>query len=480
MNLDDWMNRKRGKGMSVEVEVDVWADDFMDRKPSSDFLTTYILANDIKVLNVNSPWGAGKSFFLERWRAELSKEHVCVFFNAWETDYSAEPLLALITCIEQQTKDELDVTASVAGRRVVNLGASILRKAAPLIAKGLVRKYVGVELEDLIGEGSSDDASDAAGSLVASLIEDQARTTKQVEDFKAAVVDRLGTAAENNDLKKPAFIFIDELDRCRPTYAIELLERIKHFFELEGCRFIIASDSKQLAHSIRAVYGQGFSSERYLNRFFDAEFNLDNSDIFSMVHRCLPEIASVNLGLNIKGRVGRRDFRNVDAVETKKHTVTTMMQGFTENQLILVGLCRYFSVELRELTNYVKQIKSAADTIGGNVQFFWLAYLVFFKASKAEEYNGLKSPDKWNESVESFDVSLGKLVTFSFSTELSSVKDMALFYLKMLNADQNELRNMTSNLPAWRSNVYYSLINDDGVNFLRKYSDVVELAHRLK
>lgn len=466
--------------VEVEVEVDVWADDFMDRKPSSDFLKTYILANDIKVLNVNSPWGAGKSFFLERWRAELSKEHVCVFFNAWETDYSAEPLLALITCIEQQTKDELDVTASVAGKRAVDLGASILRKAAPLIAKGLVRKYVGVELDDLIGEGSADDASDAAGSLVASLIEDQAKTTKQVEDFKSAVAERLSAAADNNNLKKPAFIFIDELDRCRPTYAIELLERIKHFFELEGCKFIIASDSKQLAHSIRAVYGQGFSSERYLNRFFDAEFNLDNSNIFSMVHRCLPDIESLRLDINISGRVGRHDFHSSDAVQAKKHTVTTMMEGFTENQLIIVGLCRYFNVELRELTNYIKQIKSAADTIGGSVQFFWLAYLVFFKASKAEEYYGLKSPDKWRDSIDAFDVSRGKLVTFSFSTELTSITEMALFYLTILNADQNEMRNMATDLSAWRSGVYYSLVNGTAISVLRKYTDVVELAHRLR
>lgn len=112
--------------------VDVWADDFMNRKPSSDFLTRYILANDhVKVLNVNSSWGSGKTFFLERWKAELSKKYVCVLFNAWETDYSAEPLLALVTCVEQQTKDKLDITASEAGRRAVDLGENILKKAVP-------------------------------------------------------------------------------------------------------------------------------------------------------------------------------------------------------------------------------------------------------------------------------------------------------------------------------------------------------------
>ena len=462
-------------------EVDVWADDFMERKPSCDFLTRYMLANEhVKVLNVNSPWGAGKTFFLERWKKELSKEHVCVLFNAWETDYSAEPLLALVTCIEQQTKDRLDITATEAGKRAVDISAGILKKAMPLIAKGLVRKYVGVDLDELIGEGTGDDAVEYAGDLVSSLIEDQAKTTKQVEDFKSAVVDRLTAAAEDNGLKKPAFIFIDELDRCRPTYAIELLERIKHFFELKGCRFIIASDSKQLAHSIRAVYGQGFSSEQYLNRFFDAEFNLDNSDIFTLVHRSLPDISSVSLQMNITGKVGRSPFSDDEVADVKKHTVTSSITGFTENQLIVVGLCKYFKVELRELSNYIKQIKSAADTIGGDIHFFWLAYLVFFKASKAEEYHDLKVPGKWHSAVESFDQTRGSMVTFSFSIELTSITEFALFYLTVLNSDRAELRRLSSQTNAWRSGVYYSLINGDGIDRLSKYRDVVELAHRLK
>lgn len=461
-------------------EVDVWDDDFMDRQPSSRFLTNYILANEhVKVLNVNSPWGAGKTFFLNRWRADLSKEHVCVLFNAWETDYSAEPLLALITCIEQQTKDKLDVTSTEAGRRAVDLGANILKKAAPLIAKGLVKKFVGVELDELLGTDGGDNAAEGAKDLVSSLIEDQSKTAKHVGEFKTAVVERLKTAAENNGLKAPAFIFIDELDRCRPTYAIELLERIKHFFELEDCRFVIASDSKQLAHSIRAVYGQGFSSERYLNRFFDAEFNLDNSDIFNMVHRCLPVIPTVALGVNVTGEVGRHRFDFDEVRYPQKNTVVTDIPEFTENQAIIVGLCKYFKVELRELTNYIKQIKSAADTIGGNVQFFWLAYLVFFKASKSDEYSDLWLSNKWRQAVESYDTAKADIVTFSFTTELVLVKDIALFYLTMLNSNGEELRALTNNIDGWRNSIYYSNINGDGIRNLRAYKDIVELAHRL-
>ncbi|WP_439821953.1 KAP family P-loop NTPase fold protein [Pseudomonas sp. HLG18] len=456
---------------------DVWADDFMGRKPSSEFLTTYILANPhVKVLNVNSPWGSGKSFFLERWKADLGKEHVCVLFNAWETDYAADPLVALITCIEQQIKDNLDVTATEAGRRAVDVGSDVLRKAVPLIAKGLIKKFVGVDFDDLLGEEGGENAADSVKDLVASLINDQSKTSRHVEEFKAAVIKRLEQAAENNNLSKPAFIFIDELDRCRPTYAIELLERIKHFFELEDCRFVIASDSKQLAHSIRAVYGQGFSSERYLNRFFDAEFNLDNSNIFNFVYGYLPEIKSVTLGVNVTGQVHGMYFSEVP-VHPQRNTVVTELEGFTENGLILVGLVKYFGVELRELTNYLKQIKSAADTIGGEIHFFWLAYLIFFKSSKAAEYADLWSADKGHVAIQRLnEKAVG--VTFSFTSELSNIKDMADFYLTILNANSQDLQQMR-NLTSWRNTVYYKGINAPERERLKIYKDVVELAHRL-
>lgn len=460
-------------------EVDVWAGDFMNRKPSSEFLTKYILANDhVKVLNVNSPWGSGKSFFLERWKAALSQDHVCVLFNAWETDYSAEPLLALITCIEQQTKDDLDVTSSEAGRRVVDLSTNIIKKAAPLIAKGLVRKYVGVDLDDLFGEKGGDDAVDTAGDLVSSLIEDQSKTTKHVEEFKAALIERLANAADNSGLKKPAFIFIDELDRCRPTYAIELLERIKHFFELEGCRFIIASDSKQLAHSIRAVYGQGFSSEQYLNRFFDAEFSLTNGDVFDLVRNCLPEINSAPMGVNITGEVVENMFDRDPVVRAQKNTIVCGLKGFTENQLVIVGLARYFKVELRELTNYIKQIKSAADTIGEEVQFFWLAYLVFFKASRADEYSDLWADEKGKAAVTRFEREKSSLVTFSFTRKLCAPADIALLYLDMLSFGLAQFQRMNTDLASWKKEIFYSAGKD--LDRLRTYKDVVELAYRLK
>jgi len=454
----------------------IWGDDMMDRKPSSEFLTSYLLANDhVHVLNVNSPWGAGKSFFLKRWAESLSERHVCVSFNAWETDYSTEPLVALVTCIEQQTADPLQLDATKAGKTLIAASSTLIKKATPLILKGLVRKVSGVELDEIFGEGGEE----AATSIVESLIKEQAETARNVEGFKSEVLKRLAAAAENRNKSAPAFIFIDELDRCRPTYAIELLERVKHFFELADCRFIIASDSEQLAHSIRAVYGEGFSSEKYLNRFFDAEFRLDNTDLFKIVSLNLPEIPSVSLGLNVSGDISNRRYNpgGKEPVYPRANTVTCNTSGFTENALVVVALSKYFRVELREMINYFKQLKSAADSLGGQVNFFWLAFLIFAKSTRPHLYQSLFSDGKSYDALKKMNES-ANVVTLSFTTSLVEISDMAQFYLRIIASEKEELHKMSNSVTGWEDKVYYSVINE--LPKLHSYKNVVELAHRLK
>jgi predicted KAP-like P-loop ATPase len=73
-------------------------------------------------------------------------------------------------------------------------------------------------------------------------------------------------------------IFIDELDRCRPLYAIECLERIKHIFGIKRLIFVLSIDKKNLAKSIQSQYGN-IDTNNYLRRFIDLEFDLKNPSI---------------------------------------------------------------------------------------------------------------------------------------------------------------------------------------------------------
>ena len=89
-------------------------------------------------------------------------------------------------------------------------------------------------------------------------------------ELKKKLKDSITKLAEG----KKIIFFIDELDRCRPLYAIELLETIKHLFDVKNCIFILAWDKVQLSESIKTVYGIGMDSNGYLRRFIDLDYQL--------------------------------------------------------------------------------------------------------------------------------------------------------------------------------------------------------------
>ena len=75
-------------------------------------------------------------------------------------------------------------------------------------------------------------------------------------------------------IDKKIIFFIDELDRCRPDYAIETLETIKHFFDESNIVFVLATDDNRLQSSVNSVYGSEIANEDYLHKFIDIKFNL--------------------------------------------------------------------------------------------------------------------------------------------------------------------------------------------------------------
>ena len=74
-------------------------------------------------------------------------------------------------------------------------------------------------------------------------------------------------------------IFIDELDRCRPTFAVELLEQIKHYFDNDKITFVFSTNIKQLQYTIKKYYGEAFEAKRYLDKFFDLTISLNEINV---------------------------------------------------------------------------------------------------------------------------------------------------------------------------------------------------------
>lgn len=263
--------------LSVQ-EADHFANDMLERKPAIENLS--LLLSNISspiVFSVNAPWGAGKTTFLQMLHSDLkNKQCKSVYFSAWETDFANDPLLAFLGEMNAALQEYIvgDKKKSKAWNTAKKAGTHILKRAVPVILKV---GTAGLLDTDKIVE---DEASKFIESLSNDAIDEYTKSKIAIQSFK----ENIGRVLLDGEGKvSNLYIFVDELDRCRPTYSIELLERIKHLLDIEGLVFILAMDKQQLAHSIRGVYGAEFDALGYLKRFIDIEYSLPRASLNNFI-----------------------------------------------------------------------------------------------------------------------------------------------------------------------------------------------------
>ncbi|PBQ22005.1 P-loop ATPase [Pseudomonas congelans] len=465
-----------------------WAMDQMNRQGVARFLTKYIdNAEKIKVLNINSAWGSGKTFFLHNWMAQEKSARVCVYFNAWETDFTGDAFISLVAAIKEQlaalipNEDKKGVI-----KNFTEMASKTLLAATPALTKGVIKKVTGVDVGVIQEIIDSDALADAAEKAIEKLIDSNRESLDSISSFKTTfhrMIKKASDATAGVSGSKPTYIFIDELDRCRPTFAIELLERIKHLFDVSDCKFIIATDTQQLSHAIRAVYGAGFGSEKYLKRFFDAEFTLDNSNIDAWIK------ANFNLpsGLNVSeiglwtGSATSFLRHNADDVRPDAETVMSGTHELDSNQLIFLALARTFGCKLRELEKIVNQIFAvASNNTSSQFHFFWAAYLVFLKDEAPNLYESAIRGD-YVEAIATIKSTYpGKKLYFQ--TVNTSVHDIFGFWVTHVRlGESGAKRSLSSRTGTNLAYVDYAttcFYND--FESIEKYTKLVELAHSIE
>ncbi|MCU7963988.1 KAP family NTPase [Shewanella sp. SW36] len=309
----DWSEPKKielGDGKFESLPADK-----LQRQEYADFIADFLskqgfeeASGDKKnyVLNLNAEWGSGKTYFLRRLSEDLKVHHPVVYLDAWKQDYSEDPLMTVVSSMISQLKSQarltgVDENTFEAPKKLLGL----LKAAAPSIVGAFVKRYGGfdpIELwensqtEDVPPKSTADagsnkvDMSATASQMVKELLRQHEDKSEAIESIKLNVenwveaVVGLDTARDDYNRKYPAFVFIDELDRCRPSYAVEMLEVIKHIFDIAGVVFIVATDTAQLQHAVKAIYGEGFDARTYLSRFFNSRFTLKQPTIDSLIY----------------------------------------------------------------------------------------------------------------------------------------------------------------------------------------------------
>lgn len=266
--------------------------DEFGRSKYASYLTDLLINKSLKgnyVLNLNSEWGSGKTYFIKRWAKELESTHPVVYIDAWKQDYSDDPLLTVISSIVSQLKAQAGVEFEQLTQKVFDKIVGLFKATAPALTGAIVKKHIGFDINELReisrgedsattvvnNDGKPIDLSIAASAMVSNIIKEHEEKGKSIEELKTAIDEWIGAVIGKSGVQSPAFIFVDELDRCRPSYAVEMLETIKHLFNVPRAVFIIATDTEQLQHAIKVIYGDEFEAGAYLGRFFNARYALN-------------------------------------------------------------------------------------------------------------------------------------------------------------------------------------------------------------
>lgn len=239
----------------------------LEREPYARILTDVVNTYaDGFVLAISNEWGTGKTTFVKMWRQQLKNEGFeTIYFNAWENDFDNAPLVAIMSELATLTnKGNKEVFKSV-----VTKGSILVKNIAPAVMKALVKRYIG-DLGDVNLE-AVENATKASSEILEQEIKEYTSKKKTIIDFRK----ELEKFVNQGQPKKPLVFIVDELDRCRPNYAIEVLEQIKHFFSVSGIVFVLSIDKKHLSSSVKGFYGsEQIDSEEYLRRFIDLEYSI--------------------------------------------------------------------------------------------------------------------------------------------------------------------------------------------------------------
>lgn len=268
----------------------------LKREPYAKILTEIIRTySEGFVLAINNEWGTGKTTFVKMWQQQLINEGFpTVYFNAWENDFDSNPLIAIMS--ELQPLVGKDEKKEEIFKAVMKNGGILIRNVAPALAKALLKKYV-VDLDE-VAIDLIENATKASTEILETEIKEYAEKKKTIIDFKNEVQN----FAKANDAEKPIVFIIDELDRCRPNYSVEVLEQVKHFFSVPGIVFVLSIDKEHLGSAIKGFYGsECINTDEYLRRFIDLEYSIPRPAILDYIAYLLDyyNFKTILLSLNI-------------------------------------------------------------------------------------------------------------------------------------------------------------------------------------
>jgi len=400
-------------GKEVDDVEEIFENDLFNRREQIEILTELFenIHNPL-VISINSKWGTGKTTFIKLWKSYLeNKNYITQYFNAWEHDLSHEPLMAFLNCFVNMFKDKEE--------KDDNDKYNKLTETMKEIGKEFFKNESKIGYTLKFYEKYNDNKNDK--SKFDKIIEDEIEYFKirksSIKKFKAEIKDKIKN--------KPVVFFIDELDRCRPDFALDVIEQLKHIFRIPGVIFVLSIAKKQLLNSVNNVYGAEINANKYLNRFIDIEYNLpegeDDEYIQSLIDR-----------LNI--------YENLNQIHAKN----------SEKELFddTLDLLDRFDLNLREkkkiLNRYKLLLLSKKDS---NIFFgFLYLFLICLNHIDSEFYNEMINENKSYKEIIFYLNNNSKIKTKNFFKKRKRIGFVIKGTLLKAYGDEEDINKLKKNI----------------------------------
>lgn len=261
--------------------MNVEESDIFQRNKIAEAMCKYIVETPADVISpvvLDGAWGCGKTTHAKRMRNCFRKEYKtrvkCIYWNAATSDFASEPLpmfaAALYDSIPQESREEF-------GKQAFTLCYGALVGGAWSVFRQCLENKAGVDLKQVV--------EDAVAGV--KHLDTRSTIVHQFDDFlKTAGNERMRMEAARSIIQlakgetQTLIVIIDELDRCRPDFALKMIECIKHLFDSAECKFVLVMNKMSMCSAITHLYGLDCEeSEIYLSKYIKTEFQLPRNII---------------------------------------------------------------------------------------------------------------------------------------------------------------------------------------------------------
>jgi hypothetical protein len=377
--------------------ADIFKGDALNRATFATNLTKHIQKIGKGVIAIDGEWGSGKSWFGERLSALLQEhpEVKCVWIDTFEADWHDDPAMTLLAEFSEQLPQDkraafIDAVAPLAGKALTAVAKAGMRMAG---------NFIGID-SDVVDEISSM-SKDAGDEYIKGKLKDLAERKRSLTALRQLL------AMAVKDAGGKVVVFVDELDRCSPPYAIRFLERIKHLFAVDGVVFVLLWNRVQIQNAVRTFYGQDTDGQMYLDRFVDFPCHLPNH--------------------HLEGRVGAMGL----LLEAEVSSLDGLEQRLLHNVMQVIGT---YADHLNLTAREVRHVCSWWIMSPLKMSTIFEVWLLCIKVKFPDLYSGLR-----RESVEAHQKAAALLENVQSSTDYFRVLDaLRRFHLVCVTKDGSE------------------------------------------